>query len=57
MRDWNDYGYHFKYEDEDEDIPVFEKIAAGILVGGFTLFLFAVLAKVAVVVWTGGCAE
>lgn len=56
MRDWNDYGYHFKYDDEDEDVPVFVKILAIAFGGGFTLFLLAVLAKAAVDIWTGGCA-
>ncbi len=56
MRDWNDYDYHFKYEDEDEDVHVFWKVVSCILSGGFTLFLLAVLAKVAVDIWTGGCA-
>lgn len=43
MREWNDYDYHFKYEDEDEDFRELAKIQAGILGCGFILFLLFVL--------------
>lgn len=50
MSVWNDY------DDDDKGLLLGMKIVLALLGGGLTLFLLAVLAKVVVDVWTGGCA-
>lgn len=49
----NDMKYHI--EEDDDGVPFFLKILAGILASGFTLSILAVFAKTAVDVWTGEC--